>query len=163
MPCSAKTPLGDAEGGGEYFFGGGWGKCRWHTVPGCALFDHAWALCICTHTHSHIHIYTDTYSYPEAGSFLRPLNGDSSAYFSQHSPPLLLPLEKWSIFTDVCPKAIKTFKKVERYWFVSNKTTLPRHALLCFHACYKETCTHIHICAVMLWLTLSLACHGLVV
>lgn len=68
-----------------------------------------------THTHSHIHIYTDTYSYPEAGSFLRPLNGDSSAYFSQHSPPLPLPLEKWSIFTDVCPKAIKTFKKVEHY------------------------------------------------
>lgn len=57
MPCSAKTPLGDAEGGGEYFFWGGWGKCRWHTVPGCALFDHAWALCIYTHTLTHTHIY----------------------------------------------------------------------------------------------------------
>lgn len=31
---------GDGEGGGN--FSGEWGReYRWHTVPGCALFDHA--------------------------------------------------------------------------------------------------------------------------
>lgn len=46
--------------GESKFLGGCEGENSWHTVPGCALFDHAWALCMYTH---------NTHTYPEAGSF----------------------------------------------------------------------------------------------